>query len=98
MGNFELLLSVTKFKKVLGNNDVVDVADLESFGFSDQARNYLENRGLMPKPLTWDKHSGEGLSWRKEDFEATFFKMVQVGRSKRSVMMAKTPLDWCQVN
>ena len=34
----------------------------------------------------------------EEDFEATFFKMVQVGRSKRSVMMAKTPLDWCQVN
>ena len=98
MGSFELLLNVTKFQKVLGNNDVVDVADLESFGFSDQARNYFENRGLMPKPLTWDKHSGEGLSWRKEDFEATFFKMVQVGRSKRSVMMAKTPLDWCQVN
>ena len=78
--------------------EIVDVSDLESFGFSDQARNYLENRGLMPKPLTWDKHSGEGLSWRKEDFEATFFKMVQVGRFKRSVMMAKTPLDWCQVN
>ena len=29
MGNFELLLSVKKFKKVLGSNDVVDVADLE---------------------------------------------------------------------
>lgn len=98
MGNFELLLSVTKFKKVLGSNDVVDVSDLESFGFSEQARNYLENRGLMPKPLTWDKHSGEGLSWRKDDFEAIFFKMVTVGRSKRPMLIPKTALDWCQVN
>ena len=52
----------------------------------------------MPKPLTWDKHSGEGLSWRKDDFEATFFKMVTVGRSKRLVLIPKTALDWCQVN
>ena len=85
-------LDPTKFLKI--KSDCVDIADLESFGLTDEMRLQLEDLGMMPKPIVWDSWTGHGLSWSKQVFQSWFFKEVRLERSKKHVLRPKTYFDW----
>ena len=85
-------LDPTKFLKI--KSDRVDIADLDSFGFTDEMRLQFEELGMMPKPVAWDSWTGHGLSWSKSEFQRHFFKEVRLGRSKKYVLQPKTYFDW----
>ena len=80
------------FQKI--KSDRIDIADLESFGLTEEMRLQLEDLGMMPKPIVWDSWTGHGLSWSKQVFQSCFFKEIRLGRSKKHVLRPKTYFDW----
>ena len=66
-------LDPVRFLKI--KSEYVDIADLESFGLTEEMRLQLEELGMMPKPIIWDDWTGHGLSWSKTVFQSCFFML-----------------------